>query len=70
MYVYISCVLWLKYGIELEDTTTIVVNFFGLLLSVYAILLYYYGCEDKPYVENQLGLFIFVIYKFTKKLNL
>lgn len=67
---FFSCILWLKYGIELQDLTTMIVNFVGLLLSIYALLLYYHGCERPKIFERDAIFLLSLIYGYLFALKL
>lgn len=57
----LGCVLWLRYGSILQDTTMILVNFIGLIFQMsYSVFYYLYTIPKRPFQKQVLIVFTII----------
>jgi solute carrier family 50 protein (sugar transporter) len=57
---FLSCVLWLKYGILKQQPAVIYTNTYGLLVSVICVVNYYSLAPDKDEIEAKIHTTLFL----------
>ena len=65
-----SCIIWLKYGLMIEDFPTIIVNTFGTILFSISNILYIYHAHDATLAERNLLVCASIVYIFLLLVNI
>ncbi|XP_039296573.1 sugar transporter SWEET1-like isoform X1 [Nilaparvata lugens] len=58
---FLSCSLWFRYGLMIEDQATVLVNFIGTILMFACVVTYYLFTPRKKVVMRQMFIVLIVI---------